>query len=413
MLSAEVAIFCGGKMAEALSGAPDAAGDKPRFDLSVPRNRHLFGKGPKRILALDGGGTRGIISLAFLERIEELLQQQAGPQARLSDYFDLIGGTSTGAIIGSALALGMSAKEVKDIYMKLAPTVFKSSWLRIPYVRARFDADALTDELNAIIGDRTLDSGDLLTGYCVVAKRIDTGSPWILSNDPAAPYWEGNKDYKLARLIRASTAAPTYFDPERLPIVENVDYGLFVDGGVSPYNSPAIALLMLTQLKAFGLCWPTGPEQLQIVSVGTGTHRKRMSPNRRRWNLLDTLGVAIPALQTVIDDTQLQSLMLMQWLGESPPSQRWWINSEILDMAKDKAPHGALFGFLRYDMRLEKAWFKEQANLDVDEDLVNHIRQLDEVKLMPKSYEIARAIAEKQVRPEDWTLSERAKPAAS
>lgn len=398
-------------MAEALSGVAPAAGDKPKFDLSVPRNRHLFGEGSKRILALDGGGTRGIISIAFLERIEELLQQQAGPNARLCDYFDLIGGTSTGAIIGSALALGISAEEVKDIYMTLAPKVFKSSWLRIPYVRARFDAEALTRELNAIIGDRRLGSPDLLTGYCVVAKRIDTGSPWILSNDPAAPYWEDNKDYRLARLIRASTAAPTYFDPELLPIVENVDYGLFVDGGVSPYNSPAIALLMLAQLKAFGLCWPTGPENLEIVSVGTGTHRKRMSSNRRRWTFLDTITVAIPALGTVIDDSQLQSLMLMQWLGDCP--QRWWINSEILDMPNDRPPHGALFRYFRYDVRLEKEWFKEQADLDVEEDLVNHIRELDEVGLMSESYRIARAIAQQQVRPEDWIWPERAKTATS
>jgi hypothetical protein len=395
-------------MAETLSAAASAP-DKPAFDLSVPRDRHLFGPGPKRILSLDGGGTRGIISIAFLERIEELLQQQAGPDARLCDYFDLIGGTSTGAIIGSALALGMSAKEVKDVYLSLAPKVFKSSWLRVPYLRARFDAEALTGELNTIIGDRTLDTPDLLTGYCVVAKRIDTGSPWILSNNPDAPYWESNKGYKLARLIRASTAAPTYFDPERLPIIENVDYGLFVDGGVSPYNSPTIALLMLAQLKAFKLCWPTGPDNLKIVSVGTGTHRKRMSPNRRRWTFLDTITVAIPALRTVIDDTELQSLMLMQWLGDCP--QRWWINSEILDMPGDRAPHGPLFRFFRYDVRLEKDWFKEQADLDVDDDLVNHIRELDEVRLMPESYKIARAIAQQQVRPEDWTWPERAKPA--
>lgn len=388
-------------MAETLSGAPFAAGEKPRFDLSVPRNRHLFGEGPKRILALDGGGTRGIVAIAFLERIEELLQRQGGPDVRLSDYFDLIGGTSTGAIIGSALALGMSAAEVRKLYEDLAPKVFKSSWLRIPYVRARFDAEALTHELNEILGDRSLDSPDLLTGYCVVAKRIDTGSPWILSNNPASPYWASNKDYKLSRLIRASTAAPTYFDPEPLAI-SDAERGLFVDGGVSPYNSPALALLMLAQLKAFGLGWPTGPENLEIVSVGTGTHRQRMSSNRRRWTFLDTITIAIPALQTVIDDTQLQSLMLLQWLGETPKGQRWWINSEILDMPKDTPPHGALFRFLRYDMRLEQAWFKEQANLDVDAELVGRIRKLDEVRLMPDLYNIARVIAEQQVRPEDW-----------
>ena len=87
------------------------------------RDAHLFGPGPKRILALDGGGVRGIISLAFLERIEALLAARAGREARrgggpaappfrLGDYFDLIGGTSTGSLIATGLALGFSVGQL-------------------------------------------------------------------------------------------------------------------------------------------------------------------------------------------------------------------------------------------------------------------------------------------------------------
>lgn len=380
------------------------------------RDRHLFAPGPKRILGLDGGGTRGIISIAFLERIEKLLRESTGDRdVRLCDYFDLIGGTSTGAIIGSALALGMTTREVKDLYFDLAPKIFVSSMWRIRYLRPRFDAAALSRELKQIIGDRALDTADLLTGYCVVAKRVDTGSPWIMSNNPGSPYWEtpadqsylGNRHYRLANLIRASTAAPTYFDPESLPIGDNLRHGLFVDGGVSPYNNPTIALLMLSQLKAFKLCWPANPQDLKIVSIGTGTHRKRMGSNRQ-WSLLDTFTVAIPSLRTVIDDAELQSLMLMQWLGDCP--QRWWINSEIVEMPDDRAPHGPLFRFFRYDMRLEQEWFREQLGLEVEARLLNRIRELDEVPSMQKSYEIACKVAEQQVRPEDWTWPERTKP---
>jgi len=65
------------------------------------RDRHLFGPGPKRILSLGGGGVRGLVTLGMLKRAETLLAARSpDPQAfRLSDYFDLIGGTSTGAII--------------------------------------------------------------------------------------------------------------------------------------------------------------------------------------------------------------------------------------------------------------------------------------------------------------------------
>ena len=78
------------------------------------RDRHLFGPGPKRILALDGGGVRGAITVAFLERIEEIFTKHYGKEVRLGDHFDLVGGTSTGAIIAGALALGYRAAEVRE-----------------------------------------------------------------------------------------------------------------------------------------------------------------------------------------------------------------------------------------------------------------------------------------------------------
>jgi hypothetical protein len=110
----------------------------------------------------------------------------------------------------------------------------------------------LRREIEDVIGDCRLGSADLITGLCVVSKRMDTGSPWILSNNPRAPYWNtvasdaavgqkgytGNQHYKLANLVRASTAAPFYFDPEWLPIIDGEAPGLFVDGGVTPHNNP-------------------------------------------------------------------------------------------------------------------------------------------------------------------------------
>src|SRR5476651_2103715 len=60
------------------------------------RDRHLFGPGPKRILSLDGGGVRGALSIGILEQLEKHIKEIAGPETRLCDWFDLIGGTSTG-----------------------------------------------------------------------------------------------------------------------------------------------------------------------------------------------------------------------------------------------------------------------------------------------------------------------------
>ena len=83
-------------------------------------------------------------------------------------------------------------------------------------------------EIDDIVKKTTLESDDLITGLCIIAKRIDTSSPWILSNNPLSRFWNtsskgtlGNKDYTLSALVRASTAAPTFFDPEIIAITED------------------------------------------------------------------------------------------------------------------------------------------------------------------------------------------------
>ncbi len=88
---------------------------------SCARDRQLFGPGPKRVLALDGGGVRGAITVAFLERIEALLSEHHRRPVRLGDYFNLVGGTSTGAVIAGAMALGHTTAEIKKFYLDLAP----------------------------------------------------------------------------------------------------------------------------------------------------------------------------------------------------------------------------------------------------------------------------------------------------
>lgn len=367
-----------------------------------PRDRHLFEPGRKRVLALDGGGVRGAIAVAFLARIEEVLEQQRGQPVRLGDYFDLVGGTSTGAIIAGALALGYRTKDLKDFYSKLAPLVFRRPWRRWRYWRAKFDAEALREQIAKVVGDRTLDSNDLITGFALVAKRLDTGSPWLLMNNPRAPYWEtppdqsliGNRYYRLANLVRASTAAPFWFEPEVLEIAKGEPHGLFIDGGVSPHNNPALALLLLTQLKGFGLCWPTGPENLLVVSVGTGSFRTRIG-SAEASNMLAVL-MAVHALRGLIDDGQNLVLALMQWLGESPAP--WTIDSAVGNLMDDRPLGSPLFKFLRYDVRLEARWLAEMLDIKLSDAEIERVRQMDNPETVELAYEIGRRAAHQQVK---------------
>jgi hypothetical protein len=411
----------------------------------LPRDRHLFGPGRKRILSLDGGGVRGAITVAFLEAIEAELSRRHGPEAKLCDWFDLIGGTSTGAIIAGALTLGYRASDLKDFYLKLTPYVFVSRFWRVPYLQAKFDTRLLRHRIEEVVRGRDLSSPDLLTGIAMFTKRMDTGSPWVLANNPRAPYWEdgpgylGNKSYKLANLVRASTAAPRYFEPEILRILpdsfetepavlpvgqgagtetstrpylwpgarrraaqklSSKTHGIFVDGGVSPHGDPALGLFHMTQFERFGLRWPTGRDNLTIVSIGTGSHRPRLS--FEKLMIAKFLRLSLQALMSMMHDAQQSVLTQMLWMGETPTP--WTINSEIGDLRNDAPPGGKMFRFLRYDVRLETDWLERWNGIKLGAREVARLRQMDDPSIVPAIYEIAQAAAKRQVRADHWDV---------
>jgi hypothetical protein len=371
-----------------------------------PRDQHLFSPGPKRILSLDGGGVRGVITLAFLERMEAVLAEKYQRPVALHEHFDLIGGTSTGAIIASALALGLSAGQIHAFYRTLSAKVFKRSRWRIPGLQAKFNFETLQRELQDIIGERRLESEDILTGLVIFMKRMDTGSPWVVSNNPRAPYWLdpadasyiGNRHYPLARLVRASAAAPHYFDPELIDVLDDGKPGLFVDGAVTPFNNPALALLQHATLPQYGLNWPFGAANLTLVSVGTGSFRSRFDADAPRN--IGSVGLAVSALTGLLADCQTHALGLAQWLGETPTP--WPINSEAGDMQGARLPGGPLFRHVRYDVRLERDWLLQTLGQAPDEAEVIKMRAIDDPARIHASHGIAQAAALKQVQAEHF-----------
>ena len=125
----------------------------------------------------------------------------------------------------------------------------------------------------------------------MVMRNATTDSPWPLSNNPYARYndptrLDDNLKFPLWQLVRASTAAPTYFPPEVI-MLSNPDKTkekqfVFVDGGVTMYNNPAFQMFLMATLdrywaKAPAKRWKAGVDQMLIVSVGTGT-----APNVRQ-----------------------------------------------------------------------------------------------------------------------------------
>src|SRR5262245_11513413 len=215
--------------------------------------------GPKRILALDGGGVKGILTLGMLEVLEKELRRRANdPALVVSDYFDLIGGTSTGAIIAAGLAVGKSVGEMIAMYSDLGPKVFGKTKSDGMLLGSKYDSKALKAALWPVLDKKTLGSPQLRTGLALHAKRIDTGSPWVLTNHPKAPYFDApdlgvgevpNRDYRLIDVVMASAAAPTFFDEVKIPMAYDKndkpkEFGYFLDGAVGGLNNPSMQLLL-------------------------------------------------------------------------------------------------------------------------------------------------------------------------
>jgi hypothetical protein len=358
---------------------------------------------PKRILALDGGGIRGVLTAGLLKRMEDLLRARVGgdPNFRLSDYFDLIGGTSTGSIIAAGLSLGMSADEVRNQYFELGEAVFKKSLFRIGVVKQKFDTAPVEKSLKKVFGDRTLASSDFKTGLMVMAKRLDTGSPWPLSNNPRARYFGVRKnsttipngEFPLWKVVRASTAAPYYFGPEMI-VIKNGDpsrnlkrvVGEFVDGGVSTANNPSLQMLLMATIEGYNFNWTaSGPDDLLVVSLGTGRGNGQHGVSTGVG--ATSLAHAMKSLASIMDDCGDLVETTMQWISHSPTAREIDREMGICGPVLGGAPR---LTYLRYNVVFERAWFKEKLGLDWSDEKISGLAAMDEPKNLNTLDEVGR-----------------------
>lgn len=376
-------------------------------------SQHLSNQtSPKRILALDGGGIRGALSLGYLQRIEDILRIQNGNDKnfRLCDYFDLIGGTSTGSIIASCLAVGKSVAEIKDMYMDLGGKIFgkKYHWWNVfqidELIKAAYDEKPLETALQNAFGDIILGSDKIKTGLCIVAKRADTNSVWPLLNHPQGKYYDSeygkNKDIPLWKAVRASAAAPSYFLPQIIEVGGALSTAAFVDGGVSMANNPALHLLMVSTLHGFPFKWKTGGDNILLVSVGTGMGKMDKIPADITHNNLLSWAKQIPDM--FMQDASWHNQIILQWLSRSPT--RWHIDSEVGDMKDDLLVSGVddkgLLSYLRYNLWLEEKSLNEimaPRGKSYNKEQVDDLIEMSNADSRFDLYDIGSAAAQSQV----------------
>ena len=366
--------------------------------------------GPKRILSLDGGGIRGALTLGYLKKIETILRsKEKNPNLLLCDYFDLIGGTSTGSIIAAGLAIGKTVDEIAELYMKLGGEIFgeKKKWFNPlqtwQFLKARYDYQALEDNLKAIFGDITLESDKIRTGLCIVAKRADTNSTWPLINHPKGKFFNTqlgeNKNIPLWQAVRASSAAPTYFVPQMIDVGDG-QKAAFVDGGVSMANNPALTLLMVATLKGFPFHWNMGVDNLTLVSVGTGysIFKKQTGQITNAW--IKTWAENVPEM--LMQDASWQNQIVLQWLSDSPTAH--YIDMEIEYLKDDFIGNQPHLKYLRYNFPitendLNSLKIKGKSFTDKDVDSIIEMSNAENRYIL---YEIGKMAGEREIKEEHF-----------
>jgi predicted acylesterase/phospholipase RssA len=281
----------------------------------------------RRILAIDGGGVRGIIPAVLLERLEAV----TGRPAR--ETFDFVAGTSTGAVIAGALATGIPAERLVTLYRRRGPELFRAvpllSALRRLLVGHQYDVRTLHRMLLEELGPQAgAILNDLPVDILVTAVQLSNGHPWYFVKDRAGVNSARTGSLKLADCVTASAAAPTYFAPWVVPTV-----GTLVDGGAGVAGNPVYQACV----EAFEYTAPGeyDPAETVVVSLGTGRYLDRRRPT---------------------------------WLG----SWLWWILSELFRSPGEQQTelvqrHYAAAPFYRIDVRLPRDFPLDSTGAGLDE----------------------------------------------
>jgi predicted acylesterase/phospholipase RssA len=366
----------------------------------------------KRILTLDGGGIHGVLTLQILKKIEqELAPRYAHQKSRfvLADHFHLIAGTSTGAIIASMLAWGASTEEIEQFYVEKSPEIFVASSMMRRLIYNRFTSTGIIKFLQNYFAEQDgspalLGTARLRTLLLLVLRNATTGSPWPVTNCRDSLYnrrppGQSNLELPLWQLIRASTAAPTFFPPQRILIANarnEQKSHQFIDGGVSPYNNPSYLAYLMATLPEYCIRFPRGTDQLTVVSVGVG--QRAMMYNEDDVQDMSVISHAKATIRALMDaDSRLQDILCRTTglclfgseLDREVKSLTPTTEEELAAARRERQ-----FTYVRYNHIYTEPEVKATiARLGGKWDLAN-------LKLIPVAMEAGRAYAERHVRGE-------------
>lgn len=226
----------------------------------------------RRILSIDGGGVRGIVPAVALAALEAELK------GRTRDHFDFVAGTSTGALVAAAVAAGMPAERIVEMYRRRAPALFQRvppiSSLRRVVFGNMYDVARLRRFIHEELGAEGAADwrlNDVPLDIMITAKGLDDGHQWFFVKDQPSNAGSTGQ-LPLADCLTASAAAPTFFAPWTIPGFE--DEGPMVDGGTGVAGNPVYQACV----EAFSYMDRYQPADTIVVSLGTGQFLERRRP---------------------------------------------------------------------------------------------------------------------------------------
>lgn len=275
-----------------------------------------------RILSIDGGGIRGILSGQLLVALEKKIQQKSGnSSARLADYFDMIAGNSTGGILACLYLCPddkntsrplFSAEEAVNLYLQHGQEIFKDENRQTLMSMGGFTNDKYPVELFEKLLKKYFKNkklSELLRPCIIPSYNISKRSTHFFTQHDART--SNGSDFYVRDVARATSAAPTYFEPALITSDSGEDYPL-VDGGVFA-NNPALCAFVevLHKFPNTGSKKMTANDIL-MVSIGTGSEKRSLSYDvAKRWG---AMGWIFPVLDIVMAgatdtvDFQLQQI---------------------------------------------------------------------------------------------------------
>jgi uncharacterized protein len=239
-----------------------------------------------RVLAIDGGGIRGLIAARVVARLEELLTEEAGDERRIADCFHLIAGTSTGGLIALGLMAPDPAKsgrprlrgtDLVTLYLEEGPRIFGDTLHKLLSLGGWIAPKHSSKELERALRDRLGESrlSEALREVLITSYDMAEPGPHFFKRRRARESADG--DPSMVDVGMATAAAPTYF-PSR-----GLDGRALIDGGVFAAN-PSVAGVVEALKERDGRGGDTGLRDLLMVSLGTGQHEEgRQQSEVRRW----------------------------------------------------------------------------------------------------------------------------------